>query len=138
MAVDFNIVERAMLGSVLLDPKRCLPIAITAGVASDWFTADSRRLAWDAVITLWVESEPVDAIAVMERARRIAAKPKTPMSGVELSPSEIQAYLDETPTTAHFEYYIHLARGEVIDRRIKKAGARYNEERADGIDSETV
>ena len=138
MAVDFNIVERAMLGSVLLDPKRCLPIAITAGVASDWFTADSRRLAWDAVITLWVESEPVDAIAVMERARRIAAKPKTPMSGVELSPSEIQAYLDETPTTAHFEYYIHLARGEVIDRRIKKAGARYNEERADGIDSETA
>lgn len=136
MAVDFNRVERAILGSVILDPQRCLSVAITEGIASDWFTADSRRLAWDAILALWVEHKPVDPIAVIERAQRIAAKPKTPLTGVELAASEVQAYIDETPTTAHLEHYIYLARGEVIDRRIKKAGARYNEDRANGIDSE--
>ena len=136
MTVDFNRVERAILGSVILDPQRCLSVAITEGIASDWFTADSRRLAWDAILALWVEHKPVDPIAVIERAQRIAAKPKTPLTGVELAASEVQAYIDETPTTAHLEHYIYLARGEVIDRRIKKAGARYNEDRANGIDSE--
>ena len=77
MTVDFNRVERAILGSVILDPQRCLSVAITEGIASDWFTADSRRLAWDAILALWVEHKPVDPIAVIERAQRIAAKPKS-------------------------------------------------------------
>ena len=133
---DTLAAERAVLGGILLDPDRCLPLAVREGVEPDWFTADLRKLAYDAILALWADRQPVDNISVLERARRIAATPKHPRAGVEITVGDIQAILDDTPTTAHFEYYLRLCRLAAMDRRIKKAGARYNEELADGSDVE--
>lgn len=128
--------ELAILGAILLDPDRCLPLAVREGVDPEWFTADLRKLAYDAILALWADRQPVDSLSVLERARRIAATPKHPRAGTDITAGDIQAILDGTPTTAHFEYYLRLCRLAAMDRRIKKAGARYSEELADGGDVE--
>lgn len=136
MAIDLDLAERTVIGCILLDAERCLPLAMNEQVQTDWFAADTRRLAWDAIVALWGERNPIDGVTVLARARRISQTPKHPLSGVELTPSEVQAYIDDTPTTAHFEYYLHLLRGEAMVRRIKKAGARFTKDIGEGITPE--
>lgn len=136
MAMDIDAIESSIIGAVLVDADRCLPIAMREGVSADWFTSDERALAWDAIAALWIGRQPVDGISVMEKAKQVAARPKSPHAGVELLPSRIQDLIDGTPTTAHFEHYLYLGRLVAMDRRIKKAGARYTADVNDGMDIE--
>ncbi len=129
-------IEASIIGSVLLDPERCLPLAVREGVAADWFTEERRGLVWDAIMALWAARKGVDPVAVLVVGRRIAAKPKSRYEGTELSGLEIQGYLDQTPTTAHFEYYLNLGRGATMTRRIKKAGARWSKDLSEGVPPE--
>lgn len=127
---ELHQVERALMGSVLLDcsggSTRCLTMAVNEGVEPDWFTNKALALAWLAVRLIWSENGGVDAITVIERARRIAAEPKSPFaaeaSGIVV---EIQGALDDTPTTAHFEHYLAIARAEVMFRRVERANTAF-------------
>lgn len=134
MAMEEATIERAMLGAILMEPERCLPLAVADGMAADWYTEDARALTWTAIADLWTERKPVDPMTVMERAKQLSARPKHSLSGVKLMASDVQAYIDDLPTAAHFEYYLRLGRMCTKDRRIKKAGARYAEDLKDGVD----
>lgn len=133
MATTIDNIEGALLGAILVNPDRCLPLAVSGGVAVDWFGADVRRLGWDAMMALWADRAPVDALAMIERAKRIAKTPKHPLAGVELDVVTVQAWIDESPTSANFEYYLQLCRDAAIERRIKKAGARFASDVGDGV-----
>ena len=133
---DLETAEGAVLGSVMMDADHCLPIAVKGGVAADWFSKDSDALAWCAIMDLWAERSPVDAVTVLERARRLSAKPKHPHSGVDISAADIQAMIDVVSSTAHFEHYMLIVRNATMVRRVKKAGARFAEEIGEGADVE--
>ncbi len=133
-------IERAIVGSVLLDCQgrgwsRCLAMAINEGVESDWFTDRTLGLAWFAIRILWGENVGVDAITVIERARRIAAEPKSPFAAdADGIVSAVQTAIDETPTTAHFEHYLALGRAEVMFRRVEKAHFGFGKAVTEGAD----
>ena len=132
--------ERAIVGSVLLDcagrgESRCLAMAINEGVESDWFMDRTLALAWYAIRVLWGEKVGVDALTVIERARRIAAEPKSPFAAdADGIVSAVQTALDETPTTAHFEHYLGLGRSEVMFRRVEKAHRDFGKAVSEGAD----
>ena len=114
--------ESSIIGCVLLDPQRCLPLAINEGIESDWFTNQTKALAWFTIRSLWTERVGVDALTVIERARRIAAEHNSPFKGYDADiVNAVQSAIDDTPTTAHFEHYVTLGRHEVMFRRVEKA-----------------
>ena len=135
-AEDLETAEGAVLGSIMLEANRCLPLAIKNGVAADWFSHDTEALVWCAILDLWSERKPVDAISVLECARRIAARPKHPQSSVKISAADIQAMIDVVASTSHFEHYLRIVSSATLVRRIKKAGARFSDEISDGGDVE--
>ena len=126
--------ERAVIGSILLDPERCMPLAVNAGVDDDWFTSEQLALCWHAMRLLFTEKGAVDAIAVAERATRCKCEPRSRFETVELSVGDLGAMIDATPTTAHFEYYIELCRMETMFRRVEKAHRAFGDTILQGQD----
>ena len=131
---EFELAEKTVLGCLFMNADHCLPLAVGAGVATDWFTDDVRALVWEACQSLWVDRAPIDTTSVFVRARQIAATPKHPRSGVVVLPSDIEGYVECAPTSGEFEYYMDLLRKSVMERRVKKAGARFSESLEDGAD----
>lgn len=114
--------ERSLVGCLLIDAARLVPLAVNEGVETDWFTSRPLALCWAAMQTLWAEKVGVDAVTVLDRARRLAAAPKSPFAGEDATlVNDVQAAIDETPTASHFEHYLALVRNEVMFRRIEKA-----------------
>ena len=133
-ADEIDVAEKAMLGCLLINADHCLPVAVNAGVDSDWFVEDVHKLVWEACLALWVDRKPVDSASVFVQARKIAATPKHPRCGVEIVVSQVEGLVDASPTSGVFEHYLHLLRNAAMERRVKKAGARFQAELSDGID----
>ena len=130
--------ERAIIGSVLMEPERCLAAAVNAGVDCDWFTDPKLALAWTAAKTLFRERSAVDELLLVERAGRIAADEHSPHHGVVFGLADIEPVIDATVTSAHFEYYLELCRFEVMFRRVNAASRKFGRAVSEGLDVATA
>lgn len=126
--------ERAVIGSILIDGERCMPLAVNAGVADDWFTVERLSLAWHAMRLLFTEGVAIDAITVLERATRCKNEPRSPFGATEFQIADVEAIVNEVPTTAHFEYYLELCRLETMFRRVEKAHRKFGDTVLQGQD----
>ena len=61
--------ERAVLGAILLEGRETLPRMIEVLKASDFYT-EAHRLTYQAMLTLFNRSEPVDVLTLTEELRR--------------------------------------------------------------------
>jgi len=61
--------ERAVLGAILLEGRETLPRVIELLKASDFYT-EAHRLTYQAMLTLFNRSEPVDVLTLTEELRR--------------------------------------------------------------------
>ena len=129
-----QVMERSLIGCMLLDSDRCVPLAVNEGVEVDWFTDRALSLSFYAIKVLWTESSKIDYLTVSERARRLKSEKDSPFAGVELTLFNLEKALEDTVTAANFEYYINLARAEVMFRRVEKAHERFAEEIRSGVD----
>ena len=109
-----EIAERSLIGSILLDPERCLPAAVNAGVEVDWFAGEKTALEWATLKRLFEERAAVDPLTLSARANRLAAEKDSPHGGVRLEVADIERTIDETATESHFEYYLELCRLEAM------------------------
>lgn len=131
---DRERMERSIVGSMLIDAERCVPIAVNEGVEVDWFTDRSLSLAFYAIKVLWTEGAKIDGLSVSERGRRLKSAKDSPFVDVEFSFYNLEKAIDETASTLHFEYYLNLGRAEVMFRRVEKAHKRFAEEVKTGSD----
>ena len=138
MAMEITTIEKALLGSIMIEPERCMPLAVNSGVAPDWFLNKECKLVWYSLIELWSTRKPIDSLSVFREASEIVKKPKHPCTGLNITAISVLSMIDETPTSAHFEYYSSIARGLAMERRVKKAGARFSEDLSNGVDIETA
>ena len=109
--------ERAVLGSIMLDTTgrsgdRVMDVCLTSGISPDSFFDPRNRTIFAAMLQLNRESKPLDSITLMESLR---VKGQLEAVG---GAAYLESLYDQTPTTAHAEYYIGLLRGKHLRRMI--------------------
>jgi len=130
--------EAGVIGSALQDPGYAVPKAIASGVLPDWF-ADARwRTVWGAVLDVFSErGAETDAgeftIAVMDRARSLAARSGTKGEPVDISAVDFDTAITSFATSAHIEYHIEILRSEVMIRRLGKAQGEFHKQLEAGL-----
>ena len=122
--------ERAVLGSILLDTmgrdERVMDVCQSSGVVPETFFDPRNRAIYDEMLRMARASKPLDALTLIEELKanlRLEA-----VGGA----AYIQSLIDQTPTTAHAEYYIGIITGKhlrrtMIDRATKTIEKCYDE-----------
>ena len=122
--------ERAVLGSILLDTTgrddRVMDICQSSGVVPETFYDPRNRAIYAEMQTMARLSKPLDALTLIEELR-VAGKLEA-VGGV----AYIQSLVDQTPTSAHAEYYLDIIAGKslrrtMIDRATKTIEKCYDE-----------
>jgi len=127
--------ERAVLGSMMLDPSRVIPIALNQfQLVEDAFYTGFHRELFVLITELFATPRAyVDLLTVTQLARDRGALERC--GGARY----LETIIDETPTQAHAEYYLDIVREKWIRRRAIDVGMvvveelRSSEERADTL-----
>lgn len=115
--------ERGVIGSILLDMGgRAYELATKAGVTEETFFTPANRLLFACVKDMSAKGYPIDPLSLNERLRSTGQLDE--VGGT----AYLQSLIDETPTSAHIEYYVSI----VGDKHLKRKAI----EEADRIKSE--
>jgi replicative DNA helicase len=110
--------ERALLGSILQDPKNALPVAELRGIVPSSFFVTAHELIYQAIADLAASVDtPIDIITVADRLRQTG---QLDAVGGE---DELMRIVDSTPTAAHAEYYAERVADSHLRRRVISAAA---------------
>lgn len=101
--------ERAVVGSVLIDAVFALPICKGLRLSPDSFTNGLCRRMFEAAVSLFEDSKPVDTVSVNSWLKD---------RSMGVNPTEYSVITDATPTVAHVEHYARIVRGKMILRKI--------------------
>jgi len=106
--------ERAVLGSILLDTtgrdERVMDVCQSAGIVPETFFDPRNRAIYAEMQKMTRLSKPLDALTLTED---LAANGRLEAVG---GAAYIQSLIDQTPTTAHAEYYIGIVAGKHLRR----------------------
>ena len=110
--------ERGVLGSIMLDAtsaeadNRVLDLCLSKGISAESFYSPRNRTIFAALSELSAAGMPVDCVTLDERLRSTGRLEAA--GGV----AYIQSILDDTPTSAHAEYYIDIVRQKSLLRKV--------------------
>ena len=114
--------ERAVLGSILLDTagrdERVMDVCQSAGVVPETFYDPRNRTIYAEMQHLERTSRPLDYVTLIEE---LTANARLEAIG---GAAYIQSLIDQTPTTAHAEYYIDILVGKQLRRRMIDCASR--------------
>ena len=123
--------ERAVLGSIMLDTAgrsgdRVMDLCLTGGIVPETFYDPRNRTIFSAMMELNRASKPLDSITLLE-ALRVSGRLEA-VGGA----AYLESLYDQTPTTAHAEYYMSIIRGKhlrrmMIDRATKIVEKSFDE-----------
>ena len=122
--------ERAVLGSILLDTmgrdERVMDVCRSSGVVAETFFDPRNRAIYGEMLAMARTSKPLDALTLTEELSREGRLEAVGGSAY------IQSLIDQTPTTAHAEYYIGIIvakqlRRTMIDRATSTIEKCYDE-----------
>jgi len=107
--------ERAVLGSIMLDTTgrdgdRVWDICQSQGITPEAFFDPRNRAVYGAMQELSRASKPLDIVSLLETLRTSGRLEAIGGAGY------IQALYDQTPTTAHAEYYMQIVRAKHLRR----------------------
>ena len=108
--------ERAVLGSILLDTtgreERVMDVCQSAGVVPETFFDPRNRAIYGKMVAMTRASKPLDALTLTDELLR-----ENQLEAVG-GAAYIQSLIDQTPTTAHAEYYIGIIVGKQLRRTL--------------------
>jgi replicative DNA helicase len=109
--------ERGIIGSILLDTTlgdeaRVLDLCQAHGIEPDAFYDNKYKLLYKAFCDMSMRSVPIDAVTLTDYLR--SSNQLDSVGGV----AAIQALVDDTPTSAHAEYYIDTVRQKYLLRKL--------------------
>ena len=116
--------ERGLIGAILCDPAKRMAQAMTVGVRAEWFTVDAWSLVWSVLESAWNRGtiESVSPVTAMSDAQSLAAKDKERRTAEQLTASELQRAIDESPIFG-IDETVRLLRNCYIERQTKAAVA---------------
>lgn len=95
--------EQAVIGDILLEPDKVMPIAVCSLTCDDFATGEFKTL-YKACTELYAGNRPIDAVTVIDKA------------GAEYQPVLVLA-CQETPTVSNYENYIAIVKESSQRRR---------------------
>lgn len=101
--------ERAILGSIILEPERVMPLAQESGVTESTFVNSVHASVFRLMQVLWRTQKGIDIVTLGDAMKR--KYPDNPTASMD-----VDRMVDGTPTAAHAEYYIKIAK-ELEERR---------------------
>jgi len=109
--------ERGIIGSILLDTTlgedaRVLDLCQARGLTPESFYEPRNRLLYETFREMTSSSSPIDAVTLTDRLRQTGRLEQ--VGGI----AAIQALVDNTPTSAHAEYYIDIVRQKHLLRTL--------------------
>lgn len=109
--------ERCIIGSILLDTvlgeeARVLDLCQSRGVTGDSFYEPRNKIIYETLVSMSNASVPIDAMTLANQLRMLNKLDQIGGVGV------IQALVDNTPTSAHAEYYIDVVRQKHLLRKL--------------------
>jgi len=96
--------EKALLGAMMLDPDRLMPVVTRHGLQPEWFWDSMHHKTAATMLAMVSERSPIDALTVTTWM-------KTKM-GVDEPGLFVDQIVDQTPTAAHGEYYLDIVKGQ--------------------------
>ena len=119
--------ERGIIGSILLDTQlgedaRVLDLCQSHGLTPESFYEPRNRLLYETFREMSGLSAPIDAVTLTDRLRATGRLDR--VGGI----AAIQSLVDNTPTSAHAEYYIDIVRQKHLLRTMIQR-ARETEEK---------
>lgn len=108
--------EQSTLGSMLLDRDAIAKVIET--LDPEDFYKETHRIIYEAIVTLFNKSEPVDLITVTEQLRQMGALDN--VGGA----AYITALANAVPTAANVEHYARIVKEKAILRALVKAGTQ--------------
>jgi replicative DNA helicase len=116
MAPPHNIdAEQSVLGAILLSDRSLYALVIEEGLRSDDFYRERHGAIYEAMLSLYNESEPVDVLTVIDRLRQMGC----------LEDVGGQAAVDEltgvVPAAGHARRYAQIVRENAMLRRLLSA-----------------
>jgi replicative DNA helicase len=103
--------ERAVLGAILLEGRETLPRVIELLKASDFYT-EAHRLTYQAMLTLFNRSEPVDVLTLTEELRR---SEKLENVG---GPAALALLVEQGSISAYLNSYASIVRDMAVLREL--------------------
>lgn len=109
--------ERGVIGSILLDTQsgeddRVLDLCLASGIVPESFFDPRYRMLYETFREMSGASIPIDSVMLVDRLRSTGRLDA--VGGI----TAIQALVDDTPTSAHAEYYIDIVRQKFLLRTI--------------------
>jgi len=102
--------EKAILGSILIDPVKVIQLCLETGVTADTFYVPAHRTIYQAMLDVSSANKIADSVVVKNRLRETDSLEKVGGDAF------IEEIMDATPTAAHSEHYIESA----IDKQRKR------------------
>lgn len=115
--------ERGVLGSILLDMGGTpYELAIKSGVTEETFFTPANRLLFSCMKDMSTKGYPIDPLSLSERLR--SQNKLEQIGGI----SYVQSLIDETPTSAHCEYYLQILSDKQLKRKAIEEAERIKDD----------
>jgi len=124
--------ELGLLGCILQDADVWLPMVENKGGQASWFKHVGLRSVWLAVNSVKNSGRPVDAITTLEAWRVLWDKQENGEKdkyAIEVSQPDVsllERCIEDTPTSAHAEYYADLVRERWIADKARSIGREFS------------
>ncbi len=107
--------EQSVLGAVLLSDRSLYALVIEEGLQASDFYHERHGLIYDAMLTLYEESEPVDVLTVTERLKRTGRLEDVGGAGA------VDELTGVVPAAGHARRYAQIVRENALLRRLLSA-----------------
>jgi len=109
--------ERALLGSILLDPERVSALCMEKGLEAEAFHTLANRIAFNGLMWMSKQGMPIDTQILAEQLKK---RGQLDTVGGAIA---IDRLIDETPTAEHAEYYLDEIHNKWLLRKIAQDSA---------------
>ena len=133
--------ELGLMGCVLQDAMKCLPLIRNRGGCESWFRHNGLKALWVCVTGLTDAGKPVDPLTALEEWRRLYCKQD--VQGKEKGQTElpeadvglIQRCIDSAVTIAHVEFYADSVREKHIANMARSVARSFSADVGHGTQS---
>jgi replicative DNA helicase len=113
--------EQSVLGAILLSDRSLYALVIEEGLRAEDFYRERHGTIYDAMLSLYNESEPVDVLTITDRLRRTG---KLDEVG---GPAVVDELTGLVPAAGHARRYAQIVRENALLRRLLKASFEIQE-----------
>src|SRR5689334_11130790 len=113
--------EQSVLGAILLSDRSLYALVIEEGLRADDFYRERHELIYEAMLSLYNDSEPVDVLTVVDRLKQMG---KLEEAGGRAAVDELTGVV---PAAGHARRYAQIVRENALLRRLLTASYQIQE-----------